>query len=118
MTKHETPKTLQKAIAEAMGGRYVSFPLWNGFANRKLTITHPLGGCPIAPTNADGVVDEFGRVFDGSKPQGATDTLPGLYVVDGSAIPGALVANPTLTIAAQAIKTLSQALPCISSWAW
>ena len=70
-----------------------------------------LGGCPIAPTNADGVVDEFGRVFDGSKPQGATDTLPGLYVVDGSAIPGALVANPTLTIAAQAIKTLTQALP-------
>ena len=108
-------ETLQKAIAEAMGGRYVPFPLWSGFANHKLTITHPLGGCPIAtgptPNNADGVVDEFGRVFDGSKPRGASDTLPGLYVVDGSAIPGALVANPTLTIAAQAIKTVNKALP-------
>jgi cholesterol oxidase len=104
-------ETLQKALAEAMGGRYVSFPLWSGFANRKLTITHPLGGCPIAPTSFDGVVDDFGRVFDGSKPKGSTDTLPGLYVVDGSAIPGALVANPTLTIAAQAIKTVSNALP-------
>src|SRR5258706_2271312 len=104
-------ETLQKALAEAMGGRYVSFPLWSGFANRKLTITHPLGGCPIAPTSFDGVVDEFGRVFDGSKPKGSTDTLPGLFVVDGSAIPGALVANPTLTIAAQAMKTVTKALP-------
>jgi len=76
-----------------------------------LSVVHPLGGCPIAPTNSDGVVDELGRVFDGSKPQGSTDTLPGLFVVDGAAIPGALVANPTLTIAAQAIKAVNHALP-------
>jgi choline dehydrogenase-like flavoprotein len=30
--------------------------------------------------------------------------------VDGSAIPGALACNPTLTIAAQAIKTVENAL--------
>ena len=87
------------------------FPTWRGLGNRKLTITQPLGGCPIAPTSADGVVSEFGEVFDGSKPSGSTDTLPGLYVVDGSAIPGAVVANPTLTIAAQALKTVGKALP-------
>jgi len=85
--------------------------LWQGMANRKLICVHPLGGCAIGQDNAKGVVDEFGRVFDGSKPAGATDTLPGLYVVDGAAIPGALVANPSLTIAAQAIKTVSKALP-------
>jgi cholesterol oxidase len=102
---------LQKSIAEAMGGRYVSSPLWQGLANRKLICVHPLGGCPIGQDNSKGVVDEFGRVFDGSKSPGSTDTLDGLYVVDGAAIPGALVANPSLTISAQAIKTVSKALP-------
>jgi len=104
-------ESLQKAIAEAMGGRYVPSPLWQGLANRKLICVHPLGGCPIGQDNSNGVVDEFGRVFDGSKPPGSTDKLPGLYVVDGAAIPGALVANPSLTISAQAIKTVTKALP-------
>jgi cholesterol oxidase len=107
-------ETLLKAFTEEMrgpDGRYIAFPFWQGLANRKLVITHPLGGCPIGATSADGVVDVLGRVFDGSKPPGATDVLPGLYVVDGSVIPGALAANPTLTIAAQALKTVAAALP-------
>jgi cholesterol oxidase len=112
----ETPifqqiETLLKALAEGMGGRYVPFPLWRGLGNKRLIITHPLGGCPIAPTNFDGVVDELGRVFDGSAAPGSTDVLPGLYVVDGSAIPGAVATNPSLTIAAQALKAVSAALP-------
>src|SRR5262249_9133360 len=98
-------------IAEAMGGQYVPFPLWKGLADHKLICVHPLGGCPIAPTSADGVVDEFGRVFDGSKPEGSADTLPGLYVVDVAAIPGDLVANHSAAIDAQAIKTVNKALP-------
>jgi cholesterol oxidase len=104
-------ENLQKALAEAMGGRYVPFPTWSGLGTRKLTITHPLGGCPIAPTSLDGVVDTNGQVFDGSNGADPTATLKGLYVVDGSAIPGAVVANPTLTIAAQAVKTVTNALP-------
>ncbi|HEY0097716.1 MAG TPA: GMC oxidoreductase [Pyrinomonadaceae bacterium] len=112
----ETPifqkiEVLLKSLAESMGGRYVPFPLWKGLGNKKLVVTHPLGGCPIAPTSADGVVDELGRVFDGSKPKGAKDILPGLFVVDGSAIPGAVATNPTLTIAAQALKSINAALP-------
>ena len=112
----ETPifgqiEKLLKALAEGMGGSYVPFPLWKGLGNKKLIITHPLGGCPIAPTSFDGVVDEFGRVFDGGKPAGTTDVLPGLYVVDGAAIPGAVATNPSLTIAAQALKAVTKALP-------
>ncbi len=112
----ETPifgkiETLLKSLSESMGGRYVPFPFWKGLGNKKLTVTHPLGGCPIAPTSFDGVVDELGRVFDGNKPPGSTDVYPGLYVVDGSAIPGALAINPTLTIAAQALKSINAALP-------
>ena len=112
----ETPifqqiEVLLKSLAESMGGRYVPFPLWKGLGNKKLIVTHPLGGCPIAPTNFDGVVDELGRVFDGSRPGGSTDVLPGLFVVDGSSIPGALATNPTLTIAAQALKAVNAALP-------
>ncbi|MBA2705244.1 MAG: GMC family oxidoreductase [Blastocatellia bacterium] len=112
----ETPifgkiETLLQSLSESMGGRYVPFPFWKGLGNKKLTVTHPLGGCPIAPTSFDGVVDELGRVFDGNKPAGSTDVYPGLYVVDGSAIPGALAINPTLTIAAQALKSINAALP-------
>ena len=112
----ETPifgkiENLLKSLSESMGGRYVPFPFWKGLGDKKLTVTHPLGGCPIAPTSFDGVVDELGRVFDGNKPAGSTDVYPGLFVVDGSAIPGALAINPTLTIAAQALKSVNAALP-------
>jgi len=72
-------------------------------------ITHPLGGCTIGPDRTRGAIDEYGRVFD---PGGAhpADTHQGLFVVDGSAIPGALAVNPTLTITAQALKAIGHAL--------
>lgn len=87
-------------------------PTWSGFlGRRKLVVTHPLGGCPVGSTVSDGVVDAFGRVFDGSKKTtDPTATLPGLYVVDGSTIPGALAANPSLTITAQALKAVENAV--------
>jgi cholesterol oxidase len=104
-------ETLLKALADATGGHFVPFPMWQGLLNHKIVVVHPLGGCPIGTSNSTGVVDEFGRVFDGGKPAGSTDVLPGLFVVDGSSIPGALVANPSLTIAAQAVKAVTKALP-------
>jgi len=57
-----------------------------------------------------GVVDEFGRVFDASKAAAGKEVLRGLYVVDGSTIPGALAANPSWTISAQALKSVTKAL--------
>ncbi|HWP05138.1 MAG TPA: GMC family oxidoreductase [Polyangiaceae bacterium] len=53
---------------------------------------HILGGCAIAPTAATGVIDTRHQVFG----------YPGLYVCDGSVIPGNLGVNPSLTITALA----------------
>jgi choline dehydrogenase-like flavoprotein len=101
---------IQEALAKAMGGEYLPMPFWGGFTKKKkLVIPHPLGGCRIATTRDEGVVDEHGRVFDGAASD-PTATLPGLYIVDGSVIPGALAVNPTLTIVAQALKTMDAAL--------
>jgi cholesterol oxidase len=72
-------------------------------------IPHPLGGCRIAPSRDEGAVDEYGRVFDGAATD-PTATLPGLYILDGSVIPGALAVNPMLMITAQALKTMTAAL--------
>jgi len=83
-------QTLEE-IADAVDGRAV-FSLENGPFGRFL-IAHPLGGCPMADSRDDGVVDEFGRVH------GYED---GLRVLDGSIIPTSLGANPSKTIAALA----------------
>ena len=61
-------------------------------------VTHPLGGCRIAQTARDGVVDQFGRVF------GHAD----LYIADAAIIPTALGVNPSLTISALALRIADQ----------
>jgi cholesterol oxidase len=62
----------------------------------ELLITpHPLGGCNMGTTPANGVVDHRGQVFN----------YPGLYVADGSVIPKAIGRNPSKTIAAVAERT-------------
>jgi cholesterol oxidase len=78
--------------------------------DQQLVIPHPLGGCPIGASRDSGAIDAYGQVYDAAG-QSGTGTLPGLYVVDGSAIPGALAVNPTLTITAHAIKAMNHALP-------
>ena len=47
----------------------------------------------------DGVVDEFGHVFDVSK-SGDKPIHEGLYIADASVIPTALGVNPSLSISA------------------
>jgi cholesterol oxidase len=53
---------------------------------------HVLGGCCIGESAERGVVDARHEVFG----------YPGLYVCDGSVVPGNLAVNPSLTIAAVA----------------
>jgi choline dehydrogenase-like flavoprotein len=66
---------------------------------KSIALSHPLGGCRMAETANDGVVDEYGRVFDKSK-TGEARFYKGLYIADASIIPTALGVNPSLTISA------------------
>lgn len=77
-----------KAIARSLNAEYLDNPAYS-LLHQVLT-AHPLGGCPMGATKETGVVDSHGEVFD----------YPGLYVVDGSAMPGPVGPNPSLTIAA------------------
>ncbi|HEV2492443.1 MAG TPA: GMC oxidoreductase [Terriglobia bacterium] len=101
-------EAVMRQMAQAMGGAYAPFPLWDGLGVRKVVTVHPLGGCRMSNNSTDGVVDSQGRVYNLSPgPQGFYD---GLYVLDASIIPGPLAVNPTLTIVALA-KKLVAAIP-------
>ncbi len=82
-----------KAIAEAMGAEFMSSLSWP--LRRAITV-HPLGGCPIGSDADQGVVDTYGEVFRGER------RYDGLFIADGSVMPGPVGANPSLTIAALA----------------
>jgi len=74
-----------------------------------IAVSHPLGGCRIARDVGEGVVDEFGRVFDKLK-NGARPYYDGLYLADGAIIPTALGVNPSLTISALALRIGDQVI--------
>src|SRR3984885_745426 len=85
----------------ALQGTETPDPLWAWTHDQSLISVHPLGGCVMADDAAGGVVDHKGRGFDPVS-GGVHD---GLYVCDGSVVPGALDANPSLTISAIAERT-------------
>ncbi len=69
-------------------------PLWPlawRFGQNLIT-PHPLGGCNVGSTAADGVVNHAGEVFG----------YRNLYVADGAIVPKALGLNPSRTIGALA----------------
>jgi cholesterol oxidase len=80
---------LAERFAHHLGGR-LGPPLYSRLAPG-LT-AHPLGGCPMGADARSGVVGSDGEVFG----------YPGLYVADGSIMPGPVGPNPSLTIAAMA----------------
>ena len=61
------------------------------------TTAHILGGCPIAGSATEGVIDSHHRVYG----------YQGMYVCDGSAIPANLGVNPSLTITAMTERAMS-----------
>lgn len=79
-----------RELTESTGGRPQVPPTWT--AARYLVTPHPLGGCAMADTPQQGVVDRKGEVF-GHR---------GLYVIDGAMFPTAIGVNPSRTIAALA----------------
>jgi cholesterol oxidase len=88
-----------KELSRAIRGEYQASPLRN-WPMRKLLTAHPLGGCAMSDRKEDGVVDEFGQVWN----------YPGLYVSDGSIIPTALGINPSATISALAERIANHML--------
>jgi len=76
-----------KDIAHKLNADFKDNPLW--YLRRVITV-HPLGGCPMGRNEKEGVVDSNGEVFN----------YPGLYISDGSIMPGPVGPNPSLTIAA------------------
>jgi cholesterol oxidase len=89
-------ETMQ-AMATELGATYRDNPL---STLKKLITVHPLGGCPMGRHEGEGVVDSFGRAFN----------YPGLYVADGTVMPGPVGANPALTIAAFANRMAERIL--------
>jgi choline dehydrogenase-like flavoprotein len=77
-------------------------PLTHELEADSIALSHPLGGCRMGSDATQGVVDEFGRVFDASGANGGF--YPGLYIADGSIIPTALGLNPSLTISAVCMR--------------
>jgi cholesterol oxidase len=80
------------AIARAGGGELLHEKEWSD--NRRMLTVHPLGGNRMATSVDQGVVDPRGMVFN----------YPGVFVIDGSIMPGAIGVNPAITIAAIAEK--------------
>ncbi len=74
---------------------------------KSIALSHPLGGCRMANDAGEGVVDEFGRVFDKSK-AGTQPFYEGLYIADASIIPTALGVNPSLTISALSLRIMDK----------
>ncbi|HZW35007.1 MAG TPA: GMC family oxidoreductase [Isosphaeraceae bacterium] len=79
-----------KRFSEATGGRAEIPASWT--FGKNLITPHPLGGCAMADTVANGVVDHAGEVFG----------YKNLYVADGALFPRAIGVNPSRTIAALA----------------
>jgi cholesterol oxidase len=80
-----------KELSRGIEGEYKASPL-REWPLGKLLTAHPLGGCAMSDRKEDGVVDEFGQVWN----------YPDLYVSDGSIVPTALAINPSATISALA----------------
>ncbi len=91
----EAVKATMARIAEGLDANFTVNPIWY---LRKLITVHGLGGCPMGRSAAEGVVDSYGRVFN----------YPGLYIADGSVMPGPVGANPSFTIAALADRFATQ----------
>ena len=118
---------LAELLADSgMGGKLLPNPAWQLLPPRlqknlklprgPMITVHPLGGCAMGHDVHSGVVDDLGRVFDATNPQGAPGrTHHGLVVLDGAIVPSSLGINPALTIAALAHRA-AQRLRAAAHW--
>lgn len=91
--------------AAAIWADYIPNPIWQSAFGNSVVTVHPLGGCPMADNEKDGVTDADCRVYTGD---GAGRVYPNLLVCDGSVIPTTLGVNPLLTISAVANRAMDR----------
>jgi len=72
---------------------FIPLPTWLWPIRNNITV-HPLGGCTLADSREQGVIS------GNDKDRGQVFGYKGLYVADGSMLPGAVGANPIATISA------------------
>src|SRR6185369_5147297 len=84
-------------VARALGGKPAGEPLWERL--RLPVSVHNLGGC-VMSDDARGVTDARGEVRG----------YPGLFVMDGGALPEATGVNTSHTIAAVAERNVELAI--------
>ena len=82
-------KATMSDLADRLGARFQGDPL--DYLHKKVTV-HPVGGCSMGNSAAEGVVNASGEVFG----------YPGFVIADGSVMPGPVGPNPSFTIAALA----------------
>jgi cholesterol oxidase len=87
-------KFIYDRINQANGTNYRT-DLFGGKTIADTSTYHPIGGCPLGKAT-----DLFGRVKG----------YRGLYITDGSLLPGNLVANPLLTVTAMAERNIERVL--------
>jgi cholesterol oxidase len=95
-------RTTMGRIADVLGGELSGLPAGLG---KRLITAHPLGGAAMGRHPGEGVCDAYGEVFG----------HPGLYIADGSAMPGPVGPNPSLTIAALADRMSTRMLETASA---
>ncbi len=88
--------TITRAFADKVDG--VSATSFTDSLFNFPTTAHLMGGVPFGKSETDGVIDLDFQVFN----------YPGLYVVDGSVMPGNPGVNPSLTITALAEYAMSK----------
>jgi len=91
-----------RAVAGMLGGRASILPTWS-LLRRAITV-HNLGGVPMGVNRTRGVINEYGEVHG----------YPGLYVVDGSAVPSATGVNPSASILAMAERNVERAIRALT----
>ncbi|MBI1416216.1 MAG: hypothetical protein GC146_03250 [Limimaricola sp.] len=93
-----------RQASDTIWANYVANPLWDEAFGWKVISTHPVGGCRMADSAEDGVVNADCHVFTGT----GDEVYDGLMVCDGAVIPSALGVNPLLTISAVTIRAMDR----------
>lgn len=104
------------------GARLLANPAWRllpaelefllGSTRGPMLTVHPLGGCGMGDSAAEGVVNQWGQVFTG---QGC-EVYADLAVLDGAIMPTALGINPALTITALALRAVAAPAGLRQQW--